>query len=512
MPAYPLDLEQLEQALPLHDSGASREIETIWQSRLPSHTLMSRAGEAIYRLSAALAPHAQHVWIACGSGNNGGDGLVAAMHWIRRLRSTGGCLTVTWLGQEHGLPPDAAYAFHQAQAAGVAFSAHPPESFDLAIDAILGLGLNESVRGPANDWIERLQKADCPVLCVDLPSGLHADDGRWLSPCDCQPSTQRHTLQLLTLKPGTFTAMGRTASGHVWFDDLGTGAESSETRATAWLYGWSHTPPSDRSLAHHHHKGNRGDVLILGGSTDPAGLSMAGAALLAARASLKAGAGRVYAGLLHPGESRPPLQVDPCAPELMFRDPHDAIHAPWFSQAVCVCGCGAGTMIQPLLAHILAHSPALVLDADALNAIAADAGLQDAVRKRADQGQTTVITPHPKEAARLLGQTVEAVQAHRLRSAQSLADHLACVVVLKGSGTVVASVDAPLLINPTGNGLLATAGTGDVLAGMVGAYLAAKTMPAREAAALAVYRHGQLANHWAMHHHTLTAHDLIDGL
>lgn len=512
MPIRPLTLSTLDAPWPLYDSQSSRAIEANGIAQLPTHALMNRAGEAVYRLSAALAPHARQVWIACGGGNNGGDGLIAAIHWWRRLQAMGGQLTVTWLGQADRLPADAAYALQAARDAGVPFSANPPTSFDLAIDAILGIGLNNDVRGPANNWIERLQSTDATMLTVDVPSGLDADTGQWRSTTTCHPSAQRHTLQLLTLKPGPFTAIGRTASGLIWFDDLGITPPPSAPSPTAWLNGRTAQPTGERRLGHHQHKGSHGDVWIAGGSTDPSGLSMAGAALLAGRASLKAGAGRVYVSLLAPEDQPTRLSVDPWMPELMFRSMQEALQAPWLSDVVAVCGCGGGNLIGALLPPILARCPRLVLDADALNAIAADPMLQDAVRQRATRGWTTVITPHPKEAARLLGQTAEAIQANRLGCAQALAEQLASIVVLKGSGTVLTAPGEPLLINPTGNGLLATAGTGDILAGMIGASLASHKRSAFEAVAEAVYRHGQLADAWPSSRDRMTASDLLASL
>lgn len=509
MPIRPIDPDTLEGLWPLYDCQSSRDIESFAHSLWAPHTLMNRAGEAVYRLSAALAPHAREVWIACGGGNNGGDGLIAAIHWWRRLQTTGGQLTVTWLGQPDRLPADAAYALQEARAAGVPFSSEPPPSFDLAIDAILGIGLTEAVRGPSIDWIERLQTSVAMVLAVDVPSGLDADTGQWRSPATCRPSGQRHTLQLLTMKPGLFTSMGRTACGQIWFDDLGSDAAVHAIPPVAWLQGKTPRPLAERAMSHHVHKGSHGDVWISGGSSDPTGLNMAGAALLAARASLKAGAGRVYVSLLGPDDRPPLMSVDLSCPELMFRSASEAIQSSWVEQAVGVCGCGGGDKVTQILPAILKRCPTLVLDADALNAIAADPMLQDTVRQRAALGWTTVITPHPKEAARLLRQSLENIQADRLMWAQSLAERLACITVLKGSGTVISAPGRPPLINPTGNGLLATAGTGDILAGMIGASLAVQTTSALEAVAQAVHHHGHLADSWAKHRHRMTASDVL---
>ena len=171
-----------------------------------------------------------------------------------------------------------------------------------------------------------------------------------------------------------------------------------------------------------------------------------------------------------------------------------------------VCGCGGGDAVRAVLAPVLQSAAQLVLDADALNAIAADSALQTALQTRAQRGQPTVLTPHPLEAARLLGSnTANAtnaninaahVQAQRLQAAQQLAERFGCVVVLKGSGTVVAAPGQTPHINPTGNARLASAGTGDVLAGMIGARWAAHSASAFDAATSAVFAHGLAADGW----------------
>jgi hydroxyethylthiazole kinase-like uncharacterized protein yjeF len=219
---------------------------------------------------------------------------------------------------------------------------------------------------------------------------------------------------------------------------------------------------------------------------------MTGAALLAARAALHAGAGRVFVGLLgdlaHSGWA-----IDPMQPELMFR-PLAALDP---AHLHVVCGCGGGDAVRSELPRLLARAASLVLDADALNAISADNALQALLRARCARGAgSTVLTPHPLEAARLLGCTAAEVQADRLLAARALVERFGAVVALKGSGTVIATAHDLPRINPTGNALLATAGTGDVLAGMIGARLACG-LPADSAAAGAVYAHGLCADLWS---------------
>ena len=476
----------------LFDTAATQRLEQRAAALLPAHTLMQRAGLSIARLARALAPHARTVWIACGPGNNGGDGLEAAVH----LHQRGLQVAVTWLGTPETAPADTVRAWHSARAAGVPFSSQPPSDLgpnDLCIDALLGLGLAPAdmraapaAHSPLLKALQQLRQSAAPVLAVDLPTGLQADTGQYATGFVPDPASPppvaRHTLSLLTLKAGLFTGVGRDAAGTVWLDDLGCvpGAEPP----SAWLIG--HPALSPR--LHASHKGSYGDVAVVGGEgLDSRGMGMTGAALLAARAALHSGAGRVLVCLLDGGA----MALDLQQPELMFRH-FDVL---LLEQLAVVCGCGGGGAVGAVLPEVLLRAQQLVLDADALNAIAADSALQSAVCARAARGQSTVLTPHPLEAARLLGTDTARVQADRLEAAKQLAERFVCVAVLKGSGSVVAAPGRAPCINPTGNARLATAGTGDVLAGMIGARLAAGT-GAWQAATSAVFAHGMTADQW----------------
>ena len=467
----------------LYNAAATRTREQLAAATLPPHTLMRRAGLAIAQLAQALHPHARTIWIACGPGNNGGDGIEAAIHLLQR----GYQPRVTWLGQPDTVPPDTQASWERAVQAGVAFSATPPDHADLCIDALLGIGSTRAPEGRMGDWVRRMGDTTTPILAVDIPTGLHTDTGMAAPYC-----VQAHnTLSLLTLKPGLFTAQGRDSAGQVWLDDLGFSAP--DTDATAFLGG---TPILQPSIAHASHKGMRGDIAVIGGAP-----GMVGAALLAASAALHAGAGRVMVALLN-GTA---LDVDALQPELMMR-PFSTLALDTLTVA---CGCGGGTAVAGVMPEILRRVPRLVLDADALNCVAADPALMILLRSRAPH-RKTVLTPHPLEAARLLGCPTAMIQADRLAAAQQLADSLACTVVLKGSGTVIASLGQKPFINPTGNGLLATGGTGDVLAGLLAARIAGGASEF-EAAYSAAYNHGELADRWPQDH-ALTAGRLAYAL
>ena len=482
---------------PLFDAAQTRLIEQAALAALPPHTLMRRAGLATARLALALAPHAGRVWIAAGPGNNGGDGLEAALHLVQ----WGKQVNVSLLADAASLPTDAQAALTRAQVAGVRIDASLPSGFDtpnLAIDALLGIGASRAPQDAMAHAIGRLNGLHCPVLAIDLPSGLQADTGQ---PLGHACVVADHTLSLLTLKPGLFTAAGRDHVGAVWLDALNVDTPSAAP--TAWLAGDDPSMPTRR---HAQHKGSFGDVALVGGAR-----GMTGAALLAARAAHAAGAGRVFVCLL---DDAPP-SLDPLRPELMFRAAWPRSDAQVLKEATVVCGCGGGDAVRELLPRLLSLVARLVLDADALNAIAADSALQTLLRARADRGLHSVLTPHPLEAARLLACDTPAVQADRLAAAQRLAERFACTVVLKGSGSVVAAPGRVPSINPTGNAALASAGTGDVLAGWLGGLWsqwepATTAESAFSAAVAAVFRHGAAAE--STLHGPLRAADLIERM
>ncbi|MBQ0930877.1 NAD(P)H-hydrate dehydratase [Ideonella alba] len=483
-------------AAPLHGLAASRAIEAQACARAGDFTLMLRAGTDAARLALARWPHARRVWVACGPGNNGGDGLVMA----RCLHQLGRQVTVTHLSGRGTVPADAQRALAQAVQAGVTFGDAPaPGAVDLAVDALLGLGQDRPPGEAVLALIDALHACQAPILALDLPTGLAADSGQTLGEHGVRASA---TLSLLTLKPGLFTADGRDHAGEIWWSTLGATLDGAAPDAL--LLGADEArrlPPRP----HAGHKGAFGDLWVLGGAA-----GMQGAAVLAAHAALAAGAGRVYLATL----ADTAVHALPGAPAaLMHRDTHALRQPERLAAATVVAGCGGGGDMGAELPAPIRHAARLVLDADALNAVAAEPALATALVARGHAARPTVLTPHPLEAARLLDSSTRAVQADRLAAARALARRFGAVVVLKGSGSVIATPEGPPWINATGNARLASAGTGDVLAGWLGGRWAAlgdATDAAARAAREAVWRHGLAADRAGPH--VLIADSLIEAM
>ncbi len=433
--------------------------------------LMARAGESIARLARALWPHAGSAVMWAGAGNNGGDGLIAATHlqaagWSVQVLACGGSRLTEW---ESSLPPDARWALAHLRRCGLtpqhwtAGAAVP--SGDAQVDALLGIGLRDAPRADIAAAIEAMNAQRAPVLAVDAPSGLDAMRGTAAGAVVRADAT----LTLLAPKPGLFTGDAAAHCGELWLDDLGTAPDLAALPVGTeppLLLGADLVRPLLPDLAAAAHKGRRGDVLVIGGAD-----GMVGAALLAGRSAQALGAGRVYVGLL----CASPPALDTSHPALMLRPAAELLaraEAAADARTVAVFGPGAGDgdFAAQALRRLLAAPVPLLLDADGLNLLARE--LRDGWTPPA-RPAPLLLTPHPLEAARLLGTSAQQVQADRLTAARELAARLSAWVVLKGRGTVIANPSQSLWINPTGNGLLATAGSGDVLSGAAGALLAA---------------------------------------
>lgn len=395
----------------------------------------------------------------------------------------------------------------------------PPAEPALIIDGLFGIGLTRPLAGRVAGLVRLVNRARVPVLAIDVPSGLDADRGAPVGDAEAPVMQARQTVTMIADKPGLHTGADLRHAGRVWvapLSDLPLEAELAALEAAdgpADAGEWHGVPteaeaemdpdhghdvddsgmddadadapcPADEDSFPHDlpgvlltaplaaallparardaHKGNGGDVLVVGGR-----LGMAGAARLAAQGAAGAGAGRVWIAVEEedcpqdaPGKARQP--VDPLHPEIM-RFVWDADAALPGAAPVLVVGCGLGQdeTAQQWLEHALASQAPLVIDADALGLLA-----------EAPAAPCSILTPHPLEAARLLGVSVADVQVDRLACARALAARFEAVAVLKGAGTVVAAPDGRLAINTSGHPVLATAGTGDVLAGTIAALLA----------------------------------------
>lgn len=459
---------------PLYSIAEIRAVEQAAASSLPAGTLMARAGLAAFDAARVLAPVDGRVLVLAGPGNNGGDALETAAHL-----AGAGWQVVIWLAPSAGEPSaERQRGLLRAQASPAQFVATFDAAFavggwHLVIDGLLGIGATRALSGELRHAASTINAVDCPVLALDVPSGLDADTGLVTGDGDSVAVRASHTITFISDKPGLHTNDGRDQAGLVQVARLDIDAQCYAP-ATMMLNG----RPRFTARRQNSHKGSYGNVAVVGGAH-----GMTGAPILSARAALFAGAGRVY--LAFPDDAP---AYDSVHPELMCR-----LAAGFdFNSAALVVGPGLGAShrAHELVLQAIASDSALLFDADALNLIAAEPELQTALALR---GKSTLLTPHPLEAARLLGLKVKQVQADRVAAARQLAEQFNVVVVLKGSGTVIARPDGQIVINTTGNAALATAGSGDVLSGLCGGLLA-QGWPVWEAALAAVWLHGTAAD------------------
>ena len=393
---------------------------------------MERAGLAAAEHARDLLRDGYRVLVVCGPGNNGGDGLVAARH----LREWGYRLVVVFLGDPDKLPADAAQAYSRLLAAGGALEgSFPAENrYDLVIDALFGIGLKRAIEGKLAAAIERINSLSAKVLALDVPSGLDSDTG--VARNVAIRATE--TLTFLALKPGLLTADAKQYCGAVEVASLGLDATSlvaphgqliAQGDVAAYL------PRREANTS----KGDFGSVGILGGAG-----GMVGACILAARAALKLGAGRVYAAALG-GLAQ---GYDPAQPEVMWRKPEALLNLEQLTALVIGPGLGTTTDAHAVMSQAMQSPRPLVTDADALNLLAQHTPLQTGLTARPGP---TILTPHPGEAARLLEVRSADVQADRISAALKLSERFRCHVVLKGAGSICTTPDGNWFINPTGN-------------------------------------------------------------
>ena len=478
----------MTNADPIFLTAEIREIEQ-QAATLPNPPhLMEKAGLAaaqIVREQWLKGCH-QQVLVLAGPGNNGGDAFVVA----RYLKEWSHAVTVVFSGDHQRVPLDAKQAIQAWFAIGGDISSDIPgdQNWDVIIDGLFGIGLDQTqnrvLDGQYRAWVDAVNQMNVPVVALDIPSGLGSDDG-------CIYGTAIRaamTVTFIGLKPGLLTNFGSECCGAIVLRDLDIQLPLPP-KPHIWLLNQklaqSLLPPARSANSH---KGSFGNVAILGGST-----GMVGAALLAGRSALHLGAGRVYLGLL--GCNAP--SVDVFQPELMLRPLPELFQLQHLDCLVIGPGLGCVPEALSWLDCALDTEFSLVLDADALNLIAAHPALAQKLKQR---NTSAILTPHPAEAARLLNTDTAAVQHDRMNAAHQIARQLNCFVVLKGAGSICCFPDGKRYINTSGNPGLSTAGTGDVLAGMMGALIAQGLGPG-QALSLAVYLHGAAADLVLQHNH-----------
>lgn len=440
-------------------------------NQLGAGTLMKRAGAAAAELIMKRLEDAgveqRRVTLLVGPGNNGGDALACACE----LREKGAVVNVVLPG---GRRPTSALALAQlerwTQAGGTTYDdPYMTEKADCVVDGLFGTGLAKPITGDYLDAVLWFNERQALKVSLDIPSGLNPVTGHWTgSYPGCSADV---TITFLCVKSGLYMCEGADAAGEIVLNELDVSVPLSPLS----VIGTDEFPRVLRPRVKNSHKGDYGSVAVIGG-TD----GMIGASILAARAALISGAGRVT--LECRAEHAP--HVDMVYPEIMFAT--KPVNLEDFDAIVLGCGLGTSAEAKARVIEALNCQKPLILDADALNIIAADIKLQDMVLARR---APTVLTPHPGEAARLLRRDTAGVTADRVAACRELAVQTGAIVVLKGAGTVISMRSSRTWINPTGSPMLATGGSGDVLAGMIGAMFA-QGYDMVESVLAAVYFHG----------------------
>jgi ADP-dependent NAD(P)H-hydrate dehydratase / NAD(P)H-hydrate epimerase len=442
---------------------------------VPGIRLMENAGAAVARATAErFAPCP--VLVLCGPGNNGGDGFVAARH----LAGRGWPVQVALLGARERLRGDAATAAKAWHGAVVPLDPALVAGARLVIDGLFGAGLARPLEGVARDVIETVARANVPVVAIDIPSGGHGDTGAVLGAA----ARAALTVTFHRAKPGHFLLPGRDRVGELVVAHIGIPERAIDAPGRLFANHpaqWRPLLPRRSSVSH---KYAHGHALVLGG-----GMASSGAARMAARAALRAGAGLVSVvcpqdALLVYATQLTAIMVAPFADDREFAQ---VLADPRRNGMLLGPGAGSGEVLRRRVLRVLEAKKACVLDADALTSF------QDQPQALFQAiASACVLTPHDGEYARLFAHTGDRLTRARAAAAQSGA-----VMVLKGSDTVIAAADGRAFIQPDAPPALATAGSGDVLAGIVLGLLV-QGMPACEAAAAAVWLHaraGYLAGH-----------------
>jgi NAD(P)H-hydrate epimerase len=503
--------------LPVFTAAEMRALDAraIRELGIPGPRLMDNAGTGAAALIARwLAPiRGKAVVVVCGKGNNGGDGFVVA----RRLKARGAAVRVFLVGRRAEVRGDAADALGRWR--GRAEEVEEPSGLaralggaDVIVDALLGTGVSGAARGPVAAAIEAINRAGAggvPVVALDLPSGLDSDRGALLGPT----VKAWRTVTFAGLKRSLLLAPAAAQAGVVEIGDIGVPAEAARRGITTWRLEVADVRPSFPPRDLDAHKGRFGHLLIVAGS-----LGKTGAAVLAGHAALRSGVG--LCTIAAPASQQPIVAAQ--APEYMTEAlPETAAQSLALeakdrllelARRMDAVAIGPGLSLDPEtqeLARVLIRElqRPMVVDADALSALA---GHLDLLRHAAGP---RVLTPHPGEMARMLGTTIEAVQADRIEVTRTFAREHGVAIALKGAHTVIGGPDGHVTINPTGNPGMAKGGSGDVLTGIVGALLAREIEPAAALRA-GCYLHGLAGDVAARERgeYAMLARDIIESL
>jgi NAD(P)H-hydrate epimerase len=468
--------------------------------------LMQRAGETAFQILRQQWPKAQNILVVAGNGNNAGDGYVLA----KLAKKQGMKVVVVCQEPKRELAGDAKQAqsqWHKDNGETLAFAKQNYVQFDVIVDALLGTGVTGEVNPTFQTVIQQINQTDVPVLSIDLPSGMHANTGQAL-PIAIKANV---TVTFVATKPGLVSGIGKEFCGKLIFADLAVGTEFfGIAHSKAQLIDWQMLQPL-KARPVHGNKGSFGKLLCIGGNQ-----GMAGAIRLSAESALRCGVGlvKVYC---HESSS---LAISTGRPEIMLvhKDLEAALH--WCTHIVIGPGLGqndwAHQQFSRLLAHLKLYPKPLVIDADALNMLAAmpvDADLLNTLALL----PALVLTPHPGEASRLLNCNIKEIESDRYLASKNIAQKYKSNCVLKGAGTIIQTngpdQEPQCWVCKGGNPGMATAGMGDLLTGVIGAFLAQGSC-SQQAAVYGVCAHAEAGDRIAIQYgqRGMIASDLLQPL
>ena len=452
--------------------------------------LMQRAGEAAFNVLKREWPEVQSIIVVAGNGNNAGDGYILA----KLAKQQGINVVITCEQPKRELIGDAKQAqleWLKLGAKTLQFSEVDFTEFDVLVDALLGTGVTGEVKSAFQDVIQQINQTDIPVLSIDLPSGMQANTGQALPVC----IKANVTVTFVATKPGLVSGIGKAFCGKLTFADLKIGAEFfGITHSEAQLVDWSMLQRL-QARPEHSNKGSFGKLLCIGGNQ-----GMAGAIRLSAESALRCGVGlvKVYC---HESSN---IGISAGRPEIMLMHKNLETALDWCSCIVIGPGLGqddwAHQQFSRLFEYLKHHPKPLVIDADGLNLLASvadDSNIQNTLAGL----PSLVITPHPGEASQLLNCTIAKIENDRYLASQNIAQKYQSTCVLKGAGTVIqmdgSHQEPQCFVCKGGNPGMATAGMGDLLTGVIGAFLA-QGFTSQKAAVYGVCAHAEAGDRVAI--------------